>query len=240
MDAMPPLTRVRAFSRLRVPSFRRVLLVITLMLIGACTSPPAPPAALPSVPRGSITPTSSAVPALPTRAETPSPVAVIDESQLLPSGLRIEEHPLRQRPELEPLAFTALDGQSEVMLLRRHASALRQSLRPESYYAVCHCTLRVSQGAERLETAYIGKPDLVGNATVAVTRNGNVIFSTANASPGVTSEFRVLAVYDERWVLELAQRLKNPDSSAFFSGRVFVDGVSLNDKYGYQESFGFQ
>ncbi len=161
---------------------------------------------------------------------------VIDKSQLLPSGIRIEEHPLARRPEIEPLVFTALDGQTEVQLFRTHASELHQSLRPESYYGVCACSLWVMQGGARLETAEIG-----GAVTSAiVTRDGQALFSVPNNSPGVTSPFRVLATYDDHWVLELAQRVENPDSTMYFSGRVFVDGNSLNDQHDYQESFGFQ
>ncbi|HSD84368.1 MAG TPA: hypothetical protein VLG46_10930 [Anaerolineae bacterium] len=158
---------------------------------------------------------------------------------MLPSGIRIEEHPLISRPDIEPLAFMGLDGQNEVQLLRTHASELHRSLRPESYYSICGCSLWVMQGNYKLETA-ASPSDPSGNTSVGVKRNGVTVFSVPNDNPGVTSEFRVLAVYDDHWVLELAQRLDNPDSTTTFSGRVFVDGESLNDMYGYQESFGFQ
>ena len=171
----------------------------------------------------------------PPASTPPAAGPVVDESQLLPSGIRIEEHPLVNRPDLDRLEFTALDGQNEVELQRRHASELRRRLRPESYYGVSGGSLWVMQGEEELQATNLGQPD-----TAAVTRNGTPIFAVRNRSPGVTSEFRVLALYDTHWVLELAQRLENPEGLAYFSGRLFVDGVSLNARYGYQESFGFQ
>jgi len=156
---------------------------------------------------------------------------------LLPSGIRIEEHPLISRPEIEPLVFMGLDGQNEVQLLRTHASELHRSLRPESYYSICGCSLWVMQGGGKLE---IADEQSAWDASAAITRDGAVIFEVPNRSPGVTSPYRVLAVYGDHWVVELAERTENPDASIYFSGRVFVDGQSLNDKYGYQETFGFQ
>jgi hypothetical protein len=158
-------------------------------------------------------------------------------SQLLAaSGLRIEEHPLVSRPEIEPLLFTSLDGQNEVQLFRTHASLLHQSLRPESYYSVVHGSLSAMQGSDRLDAMEVGGADV----TAALTRNGAPLFSVPNESPGVTSPFRVLTTYDDHWVLELAQRVEGAEATVYFSGRVFVDGSSLNNRYGYQESFGFQ
>lgn len=90
------------------------------------------------------------------------------------------------------------------------------------------------QGNDRLEAA----DEQPGRAVVK--RNGVVVFSVPNDSPGVTSPYRVLATYDDHWVLELAQQEQNADGSTYFSGRVFIDGRSVNEEFGYQEAFGFQ
>lgn len=211
-------------------AIRRMLMLCSLCVVCACSAQPAvkpQPSLLPSTAAPSST--LDAIPAV-------TPAAVIDKSQLLASGIRIEEHPLVRRPEIEPLILEALDGQNEVELFRRHASELHQSLRPESYYGVSAGSLWAMQGSSKLQTAEFGGADV----SAVVTRDGQPFFSVPNASPGVTSPFRVLAVYGDHWVLELAQRAQSPDGSTFFSGRVFVDGLSLDDQYGYQESFGFQ
>ena len=215
--------------------------VLSLGVLASCVSHVNPSQLSPTIPQANPTkfattvPTATALPDVPT--PTPPP---IDQSQLLPSGLRVEEHPLVSLPEIEPLVFTALDGQNEVQLMRAHTALLRQSLRPESYYGICFCTLWVMQGRDKLETAYTGSSAHTGESAAGVTRNGQLIFSTRNQGPGVTSEFRVLTTYDDHWVLELAEEIDNSDGTVYFSGRVFVDGNSLDDRYGYQESFGFQ
>ncbi len=211
----------------------QALAFAVLCLLSACGAQPGASPTVASL-AATLPATSVRIP-----SQTPpnsAPALLINQSQLLPSGIRIEEHPLISRPQIEPLTSVALDGQNEVQLLRTHASLLHQSLRPESYYSVSAGSLSVTHGDSRLETQEIGGTD----ASATVTRNGEPFFSVPNPSPGVTSPFRVLAVYDDHWVLELAQRVVDPDGTIHFSGRVFIDGNSLNDQYGYQESFGFQ
>jgi hypothetical protein len=219
---------------------RSLMLLIWLpafCIIGGCATPQALPISLPSGAVRTVLPKASATTPVGATVSPPPTIAVTNESQLLPSGIRILEHPLITRPGIEPLVFTSIDGRREVEVFRTHASQLHQSLRPDSYYSVCGCSLWVMQGADKLEAAYEHSGS---DVTAAVKRNGKLIFSVPNESPGVTSPFRVLAVYDDHWVLELAQRVENLDSSVYFSGRVFVDGDSLNEKSGYDESFGFQ
>ncbi len=215
------------------PAAWQALAFAALCLLSACGAQPEASPAVASL-AATLPATSIRIPNQ--TPPIPAPALVINRSQLLPSGIRIEEHPLVSRPEIEPLSFADLDGQNEVQLLRTHASLLHEKLRPESYYSVSAGSLSVTHGESRLEAVEIGGTD----ASVAVTRNGEPFFSVQNNSPGVTSPFRVLATYDEHWVLELAQRVENPDATVYFSGRVFIDGNSLNDQYAYQESFGFQ
>ncbi len=228
--SFPPPGRVFSFT---APAARTMLAFALLCLLTACgPQPVASPASGPLA----ATPRATSVSASTETPPGPAAPSVVNESQLLPSGIRIEEHPLVSRPEIEPLVLLSLDGENEVQLLRTHASLLRQSLRPESYYSVSAGSLWVMQGNDKLETMEIGGTD----TSAAVTRNGQAFFSVPNNGPGVTSPFRVLANYDDYWVLELAQRVEKPDANVYFSGRVFIDGKPLNDQYGYEESFGFQ
>ncbi len=161
----------------------------------------------------------------------------------LSTGLSIEEHPLAQRPELEPLMLYPLDNLTQEQMFAKHADEFKNSLRPESYYGICYCTLWVMQGSDKLEASY-GQPSVINLKTdVQVTRNGKVIFSEAIYSTGVTSDVRVLTTYNNHWVIELAERQElqiNGQSQVYFSGSIFVDGRSINNLQGYDESFGFQ
>jgi hypothetical protein len=158
--------------------------------------------------------------------------------------LSIEEHPLATRPEIEPLLLYPLDSLTQAQMFAKHAKELQNGLRPESYYGVCGCSLWVMQGNDKLETVYVpGTPEPNQKVLVGISRNGKIVFSTWNESPGVTSEFRVLTTYDNHWVLELAERKdvqKNQEVDSFFRGKIYVDGKSLNELYGYEESYGFQ
>jgi hypothetical protein len=161
---------------------------------------------------------------------------------IFPSGLSIEEHPLAKRPEIEPLVFYPLDALTQTDVLQKRASQWVETLPPNVYYSVGHGNLWVMQGNDKLEA--VGGPAENGQVAAQVTRNGKVIFSKPIKTPGVTSEFRVLEVYDNHWVFEIAQEKaiqpNNQEVDSFFAGEIFVDGQSLNDLYGYDESYGFQ
>jgi hypothetical protein len=160
----------------------------------------------------------------------------------LPSGLNIEEHPLAKIPEIEPLVIHPLDGLTQAEVLQKHASLWVDNLPPNAYYSVGMGDLWVMQGNDRLEAAY--GPGENGQETAQVTRNGMVIFSKLIIPPGVTSEYRVLDVYDNHWVLELAKEKSIPPNTQLvdssFAGEIFLDGQSLNVIHGYEESYGFQ
>jgi hypothetical protein len=162
---------------------------------------------------------------------------------IFPSGLSIEEHPLAKIPEIEPLVIYPLDALTQAEVLDKHMDEWGKTLSPNEYYSVGWGNLWVMQGNDRLDA--IDGPTENGKATAQVTRNGNFFFSTPVDSPGTTSAFRVLTVYDNHWVFEIAQE-RNPSPpntqlvDSFFSGEIFVDGQSLDALYGYDETFGFQ
>jgi len=162
---------------------------------------------------------------------------------IFPSGLTIEEHPLAQPPEIEPLVILPQDGLTQAEVLDKHKLEWTKPLPQHEYYSLGGGDVWVMQGNNKLETNFIQAVD--GKAVAQVTRNGNVIFSTSILPPGTTSAFRVLSVYDNHWVFEVAQA-KNPTPTniglvdSFFLGEIFIDGQSLDKLHGYDESFGFQ
>ena len=64
-------------------------------------------------------------------------------------------------------------------------------------------------------------------AEIQVSRAGKVIYTVSAGNPGANTALRGLWSYAGHWVLEV-------------SGQVIEDGKSLNERYGYDETFGFQ
>jgi hypothetical protein len=157
--------------------------------------------------------------------------------------LSIKEHPLAKLPEIEPLVIYPLDALTQAEVLDKHMDEWGKTLPPNAYYSVGWGNLWVMQGSNRLDAVY-GPMQPDGKMLAQVTRNGNVFFSTPIEAPGTTSAFRVLTVYDDHWVFEIAQEKALPPNTqlvdSFFAGEIFVDGQSLNDLHGYDESYGFQ
>jgi len=71
---------------------------------------------------------------------------------------------------------------------------------------------------------------------INVTRNGEEIFRTNAGEISPIEPLRGLWTYDNHWVLETNLFLADKP----FNGQIFVDGESLNQQNGYQESFNFQ
>jgi hypothetical protein len=161
---------------------------------------------------------------------------------ILLSGLSIEEHPLANRPEIDPLVIHPLDSLTQAQVLDKHKDEWEKTLPPNEYYSVGRGNLWVMQGNDKLEPVWGITEN--GKVTAQVTRNGNVFFSKLIEPPGTTSPFRVLTTYDDHWVFEIAKAKtppsNNQDVDSFFSSEIFVDGQSLNDHHGYEESYGFQ
>jgi hypothetical protein len=71
---------------------------------------------------------------------------------------------------------------------------------------------------------------------INVTLNGKEIFRTNAGGISPIESLRGLWTYDNHWVLET--NLYLPDNP--YNGQIFVDGGSLNEQNGYEESFNFQ
>lgn len=206
-------------------------------LTGIAATATQTPTPLPAI---TLLPTSTSEPTRTSVVRVFTPVAT-NTPWIFPSGLSIEEHPLAKRPEIEPLVIYPLDALTQTEVLEKHMDEWGKPLPPNAYYSVGYGNLWVMQGNDKLEA--VDGPVENGQVSAQLTRNGKVIFSKLITTPGVTSEFRVLDVYDNHWVLELAQEKAippNQEVDSFFKGEIFVDGQSLNDLYGYEESYGFQ
>jgi hypothetical protein len=73
---------------------------------------------------------------------------------------------------------------------------------------------------------------------VIVTEDGQEIYRIAIGVGSPIESLRGLWVYDNHWVLETAYVSENADY--IVRGQISEDGILLNDKYHYEEAFGFQ
>ena len=225
-------------------NMKRIFFLSLCLLLDACgTAGQVPTSTATDIaPSATPPPASTSEPTTTLTVRVFTPVAT-NTPWIIPSGLSIEEHPLAKLPEIEPLLFYPLDALTQADVLQKHASLWDETLPPNEYYSVGWGDLWVMQGNEKLEAVW--GPTENGKVIAQVTRNGNVIFSTPIEPPGTTSPFRVLTVYDDHWVFEIAQEKEPLPSNtqlvdSFFTGEIFVDGQSLNELHGYDASFGFQ
>jgi hypothetical protein len=228
---------------------QRILLLSLCFLITACgpatlvstsTMPIMVPSGTPQ-PTTALLSTSTLEPSITPLVSvfTPEPM---NTPWIFPSGLSIEEHPLAKMPEIEPLVLYPLEPLTQTEMLFKHNDEWGKPLSSNEYYSIGHGNIWVMQGNDKLVA--VEGPTENGKVTAQVTSNEVVIFSTPIDPPGVTSSFRVLTVFDDHWVFEIAQEKIIPPNTplvdSFFAGEIFVDGQSLNELHGYNESYGFQ
>jgi len=162
----------------------------------------------------------------------------------LPSGLSVEEYALEEVPQAEPLTFAPVEGSARE-ILSRHQDERRRYFPDRSFPDDGHFALAVSLGNERLVATEIFTD--TGNTqkgTVELSRDGETIYTIQVGDPSPITTLRGLWVYDNHWVLEVAivtqERNSQNEVSLDASGQIIQDGESLNERYGYQEAFGFQ
>ncbi len=166
-------------------------------------------------------------------------------SRVLPSGLRIEEHLLRENPQgddatgphIEPAYGTFED------IVNRHGNELgKRKFVGRSNDAVID--------NEKLEAEdYIidrsrGGRSLVG---VRLSRKGKILFSEVLGDSSPVGGVEGLWAEQKSWVLEVV-RCKNDERTegkitvihTSCRGDIIRDGISLNGARGYTESFGFR
>lgn len=180
----------------------------------------------------------------PTSARTALPVLTPTSSALVTSipnnaALTIEEYEISGSIKNEPLTFQPVHGtQNEV--LARHADARQGAYRKttrafldgKQYSAI----LIENRGTPETEASYT-------DLTVQVLREDEVIFSTPAGDASPVDPIRGLWVLEPHWYLEIAHVTTWNHGNTVHSeavGQVFKDGVLLNERYGYDEMFGFQ
>ncbi len=234
----------------------RIITVIQILICAACQAQVAA-TTIPTVTReiAAFTPTpiSATITAQPTQ-ETPTlepiltrtptlPATAILPPQTpwpLPSGLSVEEFPLQALPQSNPfLTFEPLDESAEAVLERHRMQ--RQKLLPP--------LIEISDNLT-LSFAIQGDAKLTAKATVTNTEQGQqewldvlqgeqVIYTVPLEHRGPGSLLRGLWATASHWYLEVEHaRLVNTEITAY--GDIVQDGMSLSERFGYDEAFGFQ
>jgi hypothetical protein len=147
------------------------------------------------------------------------------------SPLTIEEHALSSIGDLDLGDWTPVKG-TRVDILAKHAT--QREVTASEGVSTLFIGTDTLQAVESYEEKYV---------SVDVTRNDQQIFSTKAGVISPINNFRGLWAVDDKWIMEVAHVEEDPkDPSAAFIiwGEIIQDGESLNQKYGYEEAFGFQ
>jgi hypothetical protein len=173
-------------------------------------------------------------------ALTLSSTSVVDETPIkLPSELSVEEHLLSKAPDSDTRAFSPADHSTQEAVLATHAAQRQTPLQPyDSFYH--GGDIWAFQGGDKLTVSDSNEYDILNGRWdhfVQVNLNQSVIYTAAYQPAGMTSSYRALWADDQHWVLEVACEMK---PYPYAVGHIVVDGQSLNNLYGYEESFGFQ
>jgi hypothetical protein len=171
---------------------------------------------------------------LPIQRETPLP---------LPPHLTIEEYALVNSPELEPLTFFPIQG-SQTGALAKHYHERLKTFPDNSFFDGKDYAMRVQLGAYELVAKQ--QYNEAGSAGwVTVTRQGEEIYrvSTSPCGPLPIAALRGLWAYDDHWVLEITEIVQRREGNLVVIeavSQISQDGEVLNERYGYEEMFGFQ
>lgn len=166
----------------------------------------------------------------------------------LPSGLSVEEYPLKSAPGVEPLTFLPVQGTQEEILAKRQQE--REKTFPDNSVVVNRRPgLFIQLGDDKLGTLLsLTKYDTGAGAfehvTVQVSRNGEIIYSIPAGDGSPISSVQGLWAYSNHWILEIAhvtQKISPQNEISLETiGQIVEDGELLNERHGYDDAFGFQ
>lgn len=146
----------------------------------------------------------------------------------LPQGMFLEEHLLKPNQySSEGRLFTPAEGSMDEVL-SKHADLLSKK-------AVSN------PGDKKVE---ISSPTALGDAQfLAVMEDGKTILTVDVGQASPISPYLGLWEYGTDWYLEAAYvnvREENNITAIEPTGMVYLNGVSLNEEHGFEETFGFQ
>ena len=163
------------------------------------------------------------------------------------SELTIEEYPLKFAPATDPLSFTLEQG-SQDEILAKHQQERDLPVPNNSLLYKGQPAFSVQVGNENLVAFESYTNTVTGQGTfqrvtVQGLKDSQMIFTTAAGDVSPINNLRGLWTYSDHWVIEVAHVTLVPVSNETPlepSGEIFLDGMSLNDSNGYDQTFGFQ
>ena len=151
-------------------------------------------------------------------------------------GLTLEEYSLTGPPDLDNGIFQPIGVSQDVVLAKHQAERERivsnkVSHTPENFYP-----LMESRGPGQDLAAAIGtSPGEPFRQTIELLQGDQILFKADAGMPSPVMPLQSLWTYEDHWVLEILYA-----EEEVWEGRIFRDGLLLNDILDYQEAFGFQ
>lgn len=166
----------------------------------------------------------------------------------IPNELSIEEHLLQSAPDPDPFSFAPMQGTQEEILAKHKPE--RENIYPDnSFFDNYQYGMSVQMGSEKIValesfTNIASSMGTFQKVTVQVSRNEQIIYSIPAGDGSPITTIRGLWAYSNHWVLEIAYitekySLENEISTESY-GMIVQDGELLNNRYHYEEAFGFQ
>jgi hypothetical protein len=166
----------------------------------------------------------------------------------LPTGLSIEEYPLKNAPGVEPLTFMPIQG-TQQEILAKHQQDRGLSFSDNSFFRNSLAGMSVQMGNDKVE-ALESSTDIVTDlgtfqkVSVQVSRAGQTIYSIPAGDGSPINTLQGLWAFSNHWALEIAHVTEkfslNNQISLHSVGQLVLDGELLNERYKYDEAFGFQ
>jgi hypothetical protein len=166
----------------------------------------------------------------------------------LPVELSVEEYPLKNAPNVEPLTFVPIQGTQEE-ILAKHQQERANSFQDNFGFINGQPSISIQSGNENLValesfTDTVTSQGTFQKVTVQVSRDGEIIYSIPAGDSSPINTLQGLWVYSNHWVLEIVHVNQNISSQNEISldslGQIIQDGELLNERYGYDDAFGFQ
>lgn len=218
-----------------------VLALLTLLVYGCSHAIPSDKLISETTTLLSVTPTHIQQ----TSPPTFSPMTIATAAPLttpIPNkiGLTIEENEIVGQASLDPLTFQPVHGSQQDIQARHAQDKGKPYVFPNGFeqngaYVIYPVTgdghFRAVRASDSAKIVLLLQQD---ETTIDQMDGGDV-------SP--ISPLRGLWVVNGHWILETAFVRNSIDGNAIQSdavGRIYQDGVLLNEKYGYEEMFGFQ
>ncbi len=238
----------------------RVYLTLLALILTACqaggtktTTAGQPPPQTPThifiqIPESQDTPfiTTKAPTTIPSGSPSTLSAYPIEIHITMSSGLTIDEYALISAPQVDPLTYTAIQWSAGEMHIKHNP--YRWDTFPDIYFFndMLYSMSTTYEGQNMVATEYFtGTSTGESFGAVYVYKAGELIdkIPIGNGSP--IEGLRGLWTYDQNWVVETAYVIssynpeKNEDTTTA-TGQVAINGVMLNDRDHFDETFGFQ